>query len=206
VVTPADLFALDAARLADLDRMGGKSAANLVAAIERSKTRPLGRFVYGLGIRHVGEVLASLVAQHAGTLERFRALTEDELKSVPEVGEIVAAAIARWLGDPQNQRMLDAMIAAGVRPEAPRKRADAGPLSGMTGVVTGTLPSLSREEAEEKLRELGAKVGSSVSKSTTFLIAGEKAGSKLAKAQTLGVPVIDEAAFIRWIDSGVKPF
>jgi DNA ligase (NAD+) len=206
VVTPADLFGLDAPRLADLDRMGEKSAANLVAAIERSKTRPLGRFVYGLGIRHVGEVLASLVAQHAGTLERFRALTEDELKSVPEVGEIVAAAIARWLGDPQNQRMLDAMIAAGVRPEAPKKRADAGILSGMTGVVTGTLPSLSREEAEEKLRELGAKVGSSVSKSTTFLIAGEKAGSKLAKAQTLGVPVIDEAAFLEWIKSGQKPF
>jgi DNA ligase (NAD+) len=95
------------------------------------------------------------------------------------------------------------MIAAGVRPEAPKKRADAGILSGMTGVVTGTLPSLSREEAEATLRDLGAKVGGSVSRSTTFLIAGEKAGSKLAKATQLGVPVIDEEAFLKWIESGV---
>jgi DNA ligase (NAD+) len=206
VQTPADLFRLDAPGLANLERMGEKSAANLVAAIERSKTRPLGRFVYGLGIRHVGEVLAGLVAEHAGSIERFRTLTEDELRSVPEVGEIVAAVIARWLADPQNQRMLEAMIEAGVRPEPPKKRADAGILSGMTGVVTGTLPSLSREDAEAKLRDLGAKVGSSVSRHTTFLVAGEKAGSKLAKAQALGVPVIDEAAFLSWIESGVKPF
>jgi DNA ligase (NAD+) len=206
VTTPADLFRLDVPKLMELERMGEKSAANLVEAIERAKTRPLGRFIYGLAIRHVGEVLAGTVAEHAGTLERFRAMTEDELVSVPEVGAIVAATIARWLADAANQKMLDELVAAGVRPEPAVRREGTGMLSGMTAVVTGTLPSLSRGDAESKLRELGAKVGGSVSKQTTFLIAGEKAGSKLKKATELGTPVIDEAAFLAWIAGGEKPF
>jgi DNA ligase (NAD+) len=206
VTTPADLFRLDVETLAGLERMGEKSAANLVAALERAKTRPLGRFIYGLAIRHVGEVLAAIVAEHAGSLTRFRALTEEELRSVPEVGEIVAASIASWLRNPDNQAMLDAMEAAGVSPEPPSRRAASGVLSGMTGVVTGTLPTLSRQEAESMIRGSGAKLGSSVSRHTTFLLAGEKAGSKLKKAQDLGVPVIDEPAFLAWVQGGPKPF
>jgi DNA ligase (NAD+) len=206
VGTPADLFRLDVPTLAGLDRMGEKSAANLLAGIDRAKTRPLGRLVYGLGIRHVGEVLAALVAEHAGSLERFRAMTEDQIRSIPEVGEIVAETLARWLADPENQRALDALVAAGVRPEAPKKRAAGGPLSGMTAVVTGTLPTLGRDEAEAKLRDLGAKVAGSVSRQTTFLLAGEKAGSKLEKARSLGIPVIDEAGLLSWIASGTRPF
>jgi DNA ligase (NAD+) len=186
--------------------MGEKSAQNLVASIDRARTRPLGRLIYGLAIRHVGEVLAGIVAEHAGSLARFRALTEDELRSIPEVGEIVAATIARWLADPANQEMLDRLVGAGIAPEAPVRRATTGPLSGMTAVVTGTLPSLDRQSAEAKLRELGAKIGSSVSRQTTFLLAGDKAGSKLAKARDLGIPVLDEEQFLAWIAGGPKPF
>jgi DNA ligase (NAD+) len=206
VTTPGDLFKLDLASLAALDRMGEKSAANILAGVERAKTRPLGRFIFGLGIRHVGEVLAVLVAEHAGSLARFRRMTEDEIRSIPEVGEVVAATIAEWLAVDANQRMLDEFAKAGVEPEAPKKRTASGVLSGMTAVVTGTMQSLSRQDAETKLKDLGAKVAGSVSRQTTFVLAGEKAGSKLKKAAELGVPVIDEDQLVRWIESGEKPF
>jgi DNA ligase (NAD+) len=203
--TPADLFRLDVSRLLELERMGEKSAAKLVEALERAKTRPLGRFVFGLGMRHVGEVVAETIAEYAPSFAQFRALTAEKLAGMPDVGEVVARSVADWLADPENVALLDALAAAGVAPTPPKPRDGKGPLAGMTAVVTGTL-SVDRKEVENLLKDKGAKVASSVSKATTFLLAGDKAGSKLKKATELGVPVLDEAAVRAWLAGGPQPF
>ncbi|HYC78684.1 MAG TPA: NAD-dependent DNA ligase LigA [Planctomycetota bacterium] len=205
VASPADLFRLDAATLVGLERMGEKSAAKLATALERAKRRPLGRFLNALGIRHVGESVAETVAEHAPSLAQFRALTRERLASIPDVGAVVATEIAEWLDDPENARMLDALEAAGVDPEPPRRREARGPLSGMTAVVTGSF-SVERREMESRLRDLGAKIGASVSKATTFLVVGDKPGTKLKKAEALGVPTLDEAALNAWLAGGPRPF
>jgi DNA ligase (NAD+) len=205
VATPADLYRLDLQTLEGLERMGEKSARNLLDGIEASKTRPLARFIFGLGVRHVGETVAAVIAEGATTLERFRELTEADLLAMPDVGAVVADSVAKWLADSDNRAMLDAMVDRGVAPTPPKPRDDRGPLVGTTAVVTGTL-SIDRKEMEAKLKEWGAKVVASVSKNTTFLLAGEKAGSKLKKATDLGVPVLDEPTLLKWVEGGPRPF
>ncbi len=206
VATIPDLFRLDETTLAELDRMGAKSAARIAGSIAAAKTRPLPRWISAFGIRHVGAVVAATIADHAPSLDAFRGLSREALLGMPDVGEIVADAVAGWLADPEHVAMLDALVAAGVAPEPPKRKTEGGPLKGMTAVVTGTLEGLDRRDAEQWLKDAGAKVAGSVSKATTFVLAGEKAGSKLDKARTLGVPVLDLETVRAWLSGGPKPF
>ncbi len=213
---PADIFRLDVETLAGLERLGRKSAENLVAAIDAARRRPLARILAALGIRHVGEQtavdLASwLVAETprkedegeaawtGRVVARLRAASADELTEVFGIGRVVADAIARFFADEHTRDTLQRLVDAGMVAEAPPAGAPAapveGPLAGKTLVVTGTLPGFSREEAEAAIRAAGGRPAGSVSARTDYLVAGEKAGSKLAKAESLGVPVLDEAAF-----------
>ncbi|URF05834.1 NAD-dependent DNA ligase LigA [Cupriavidus campinensis] len=193
VRTPADLFKLGVAKLAALDRMADKSATNLVAAIDKSRSTTLNRFIFALGIRHVGEATAKDIAKHFGKLDNLLAADEAALLEVNDVGPVVAQSIANFLGEPHNVEVVEQLRAAGVHwPESePAARAPL-PLAGKTFVLTGTLPTLSREDAKERLEAAGAKVAGSVSKKTDYVVAGAEAGSKLEKAQALGVAVIDE--------------
>lgn len=195
VRTPADLYKLGVAKLAALERMADKSASNLVAAIDKSRETTMARFIFALGIRHVGEATAKDLARHFGKLDNLMAADEAALLQVTDVGPVVAQSIANFFAESHNIEVIEQLRAAGVHwPESePTARAPA-PLAGKTFVLTGTLPTLSREEAKEMLEAAGAKVAGSVSKKTDYVVAGEEAGSKLDKAQALGVPVIDEAA------------
>ncbi|MEZ5508636.1 MAG: NAD-dependent DNA ligase LigA [Gammaproteobacteria bacterium] len=194
----SDLYRLTVEQVAGMDRMGQKSAQNLIDALETSKTTTLPRFLFALGIRDVGEATALTLAQHFGTLANIQRATEEELQQVQDVGPIVASRIAAFFQQSHNLEIITALQAAGVHwPEQePGARAD-GVLNGKTYVLTGTLTQLTRDEAKDYLQQLGAKVAGSVSKNTDAVVAGEKAGSKLAKAESLGVPVLDEAAFIQ---------
>ena len=196
VHTPADLFRLDAKTLGELDRMGGKSAANLIASLDQARKTSLARFIFALGIRHVGESTARDLARHFGALDRLLAADEAALLQVNDVGPIVATSILRFLGQPHNREVIDQLRAAGVVwPETEGVAPVAvGPLAGKTLVLTGTLPTLSRDEASAMIVAAGGKVSSSVSKKTDFVVAGAEAGSKLDKAAALGVQVIDEQA------------
>jgi DNA ligase (NAD+) len=198
VKTLADLYRLDEATLADLERMGKKSAGNLVAALEESKHRSLDRFVTGLTIRHVGTRGAEILAARFGTLEALRSASLEVLAGVPEIGPVVAASVHEFFQNPENQRLLDDLESVGVHPaEVKPVKADAGslPFAGKTFVLTGTLPNRSRAEAEALIKTLGGKVTGSVSKSTSYVLAGDEPGSKLEKARQLGIPVLDEAEF-----------
>jgi DNA ligase (NAD+) len=201
VQTPADLYTLTAPELAGLERMGPKSAANLVDALEHSKQTTLPRFLYALGIRDVGEATALALAEHFGDLEPLQAASLDEIQQVRDVGPIVAAHVREFFDEERNRHVIAQLRARGVRwPVIERARAAAaGPLTGHVLVITGTLASMSREEARTAARAAGATVTDSVSKKTTLLVAGVEAGSKLRKAQELGVPVIDEAAFVQML-------
>ena len=193
VSTVADLYRLTKFQIASLERMGDKSAANLVAAIDRSREPVLWRFLYALGIREVGEATAKGLAAHFGTLEAISEADEASLQTVPDVGPIVAGHIRSFFGQPHNQETLAALKKAGVTwQEEQVLSVDEQPLSGQTWVLTGTLSGMTRDQAKEKLEQLGAKVAGSVSKKTACVVAGEAAGSKLAKAEQLGVPVLDE--------------
>lgn len=193
--TPAELFKLGVAKLAALDRMADKSAANLVAALEAARHTTLARFIFALGIRHVGEATAKDLARHFGTLDNVMAASTEELLAVPDVGPIVAQSIANFFGEPHNVEVIEQLRAAGVTwPESEPAAAAPLPLAGKTFVLTGTLPTLSRDEAKSMLEEKGAKVAGSVSAKTDYVVAGADAGSKLAKAESLGVPVLDEDA------------
>jgi DNA ligase (NAD+) len=196
VHTPADLFQLDAAVLASLNRMGEKSAANLIASLEKARKTSLARFIFALGIRHVGESTARDLARHFGTLDRLIVGDEAALLQVNDVGPIVATSILRFLGQPHNREVIDQLRAAGVEwPEAEGAALVAvGPLAGKTLVLTGTLPTLSRDKVNAMIVAAGGKVAGSVSKKTDFVVAGAEAGSKLDKAAALGVQVIDEQA------------
>lgn len=194
VSTVADLYRLTKFQIASLERMGDKSAANLIAAIDRSREPVLWRFLYALGIREVGEATAKGLAAHFGTLEAISEADEESLQTVPDVGPIVAGHIRSFFDQPHNQETLAALKEAGVTwQEEQVLSVDEQPLSGQTWVLTGTLSGMTRDEAKEKLEQLGAKVAGSVSKKTACVVAGEAAGSKLAKAEQLGVPVLDEA-------------
>ena len=191
IQTIADLYQLDHERLAALERMGDKSAENLLRAIETSKNTRLDKFLYGLGIREVGETTARNLARHF-QLDEIRTVTQEDLCQVRDIGPVVAENIVRFFNDEQNIAIMDKVIAAGVRWESSQDDKTAG-LSGKTFVITGTLATLSRDEVKDRLTSQGAKVSGSVSARTDYLIAGENPGSKLDKARSLGVRVLDEA-------------
>ncbi|HSN45906.1 MAG TPA: helix-hairpin-helix domain-containing protein, partial [Casimicrobiaceae bacterium] len=193
VATLPDLYTLSLPKLMSLDRMGEKSAANVVAAIAASRRTTLQRFVYALGIRHVGEATARDLAQHFGSLDALMAADVDTLQGVRDVGPVLAESIVRFFGETHNRDVIGALRAAGVRWDegAPPARAT-GPLVGRTLVLTGTLPHLTRDEAKSRIEAAGGKVAGSVSGRTDYVVAGADAGSKLARAAELGVPVLDE--------------
>ncbi|WP_417251654.1 NAD-dependent DNA ligase LigA [Castellaniella sp.] len=196
VHTLADLYTLTALELSTYPRMGMKSAENLVQAIDGSRRPPLSRLLYALGIRHVGETTARDLARHFGSLQGVVQADEDALLQVPDVGPVVAASVSRFFAEAHNRDVLAALQAAGVEPQQEVAPAGAHALAGKTLVLTGTLPTLSRDEATQKILAAGGKVSGSVSGKTAWVVAGEDAGSKLAKAKSLGVPVIDEAALL----------
>ncbi|HVK32765.1 MAG TPA: NAD-dependent DNA ligase LigA [Burkholderiaceae bacterium] len=191
-----DLYKLGVASLAQLDRMADKSAANLVAALDKSKRTTLARFLYGLGIRHVGETTAKDLARHFGALDRLMDASLAQLLEVPDVGPTVAQSVRTFFDQPHNREVVEQLRAAGMTWDEHDGAAETAPkaLSGKTFVLTGTMPTLGREEAKAMIEAQGGKVAGSVSKKTHYVVAGEAAGSKLDKALELGVPVIDEAA------------
>ncbi|KQP14948.1 NAD-dependent DNA ligase LigA [Pseudorhodoferax sp. Leaf267] len=201
--TLPELYTLGLAKLAALDRMADKSAANLVKALEDSKTTTLGRFLYALGIRHIGESTAKDLAKHFGKLDSIMDATPEQLLEVNDVGPIVAASLHTFFAQPHNREVVEQLRAAGVHwPESEGLAAQRAPqpLAGKTFVLTGTLPTLTRDEAKERLEALGAKVAGSVSKKTDYVVAGEEAGSKLEKAQQLGITVLDEAGMLALLE------
>ncbi len=189
----ADLFSLRPLELVGLDRMGQKSADNLVEAIDKARAPALGRLLFALGIRHVGETTARDVARHFGSIEAIMDADEDALSSVPDVGPVVAGSIRRFFAEQHNREVIDQLKAQGVHPVAEAVPEDTT-LAGKTFVLTGTLPNWTREEASMRIQAAGGKVSGSVSKKTAYLVAGEDDGSKLTKAQELGVTVLDEDA------------
>jgi DNA ligase (NAD+) len=205
VRTLPELYKLGVAKLAALDRMADKSAQNLVAALEKSKQTTLGRFLFSLGIRHVGETTAKDLAKHFGRLDRVMDASVDQLLEVPDVGPIVANSIHTFFAQPHNREVVEQLRAVGIAWEehegaasAPRPQVEG--VTGKTFVLTGTLPTLSREEAKERIEAAGGKVSGSVSKKTDCVVAGEEAGSKLTKAQELGIAVIDEAQLLKLLN------
>ena len=202
VRTPADLFNLGVGTLAGLERMAEKSAANIVAALQKARHTTLERFIYALGIRHVGETTARDLARHFGTLDALLAADEAALLEVPDVGPVVAASIAHFFAEPHNLRVIEQLRSPGgvtLTEGAPRAPRAAGAFGGKTFVLTGTLPNLSRDNARALIEAAGGKVSSAVSKKTDFVLAGEEAGSKLERARELGVRVIDEDEFNRML-------
>lgn len=198
VNTPADLYRLKLSDLLNLERMGEKSAHNLLAAIEKSKNTTLARFIYALGIRNVGETTAKDMARHFGILDNFMAADAERLQQVRDVGPIVAQSISAFFAEPHNVEVIRQLRGSGLHwPEHEGEISQVLPLSGHTVVLTGTLSELSREEAKALLESLGARVSGSVSKKTNFVVAGAEAGSKLDKAQELGVTVVDELQFLQ---------
>jgi DNA ligase (NAD+) len=195
--TPADIYRLKKEELLSLDRMGEKSSDKLLTAIQKSKQTTLARFLYGLGIREVGETTAVALASHYGKLNSILHATEDELQQVPDVGPVVASRIRAFLDEEHNRRIIDELIDLGLRwteAEPASRRAD-GPCAAKTFVLTGTLSRMTRDQAKAKIQALGGKVSGSVSKKTDYLVAGENAGSKLSRAQSLGIEILDETAF-----------
>ena len=202
VHSPADVYGLSLDALAGLDRMAEKSAANLLAAIETSKTTTLARFIFALGIRNVGEATARDLALHFGSLDTLLAATEADLLAVRDVGPIVAQSIVQFFAERHNIEVVNRLRAAGVHwPESSGAQPSAGILAGKTLVLTGTLPTLTRDAAKEKIEAAGGKVAGSVSRKTDYVVAGEEAGSKLLKAQELGVTILDEAGLLALLES-----
>ncbi|MDP2534759.1 NAD-dependent DNA ligase LigA [Alteromonas stellipolaris] len=200
VHSPADFFNLKLGDVVGLERMAEKSAAKLLLSLEASKATTLAKFLYALGIREVGEATAANLAMHFETLEAIRSASEDELIEVQDVGAIVAAHLHNFFNEPHNTDVIDALLEAGIHwPAIEKKPQSALPLDGQTCVVTGTLSEMGRSDVKAKLQLLGAKVAGSVSKNTSFLVAGEKAGSKLTKAQELDVEVWDEATLLAFL-------
>ncbi len=201
VRTWADLYRLTLPQLLTVERLGEKSAQNLLDAITRSKKTTLRRFLYALGIRHVGEATAKALAEHFRDVRRLYEAGVEELTAVKDVGPEVAQEIHAFFARPENRTAIDALLELGVLPEPPEV-VEAGPFSGKTVVLTGTLSKMTREQAKEEIERRGGKVSGSVSKKTDLVVAGEDAGSKLKKATELGVRVVDEDAFVALIESG----
>jgi DNA ligase (NAD+) len=210
VVDVADLYSLDLAVLTALERMAEKSARNLYDAIEGSKQRPLAKLLVGLGIRHVGPTAAVALAAELGHMDRIETAAVDDLVDVEGIGPIIAESVVRFFSEDRNRTVIEKLRAAGVNLEGPTRPAagadgDALPLGGLTFVLTGGLARRTREEAGAALEALGAKVAGSVSRKTSYVVAGADAGSKLAKAESLGVPVLDEAALDEILTTGEPP-
>jgi DNA ligase (NAD+) len=205
VRTLPDLYKLGLMKLAALDRMADKSAQNILAALEKSKQTTLPRFLFGLGIRHVGEATAKDLAKHFGGIDRIMDAPEDQLLAVRDVGPVVAKSIRTFFDQAHNREVVEQLRAAGITwaEHEPSAAADAAalPLSGKTLVLTGTLPTLSRDEAKDLIEAQGGKVAGSVSKKTSYVVAGAEAGSKLDKAQSLGLPILDEAGLLALLAS-----
>ena len=197
----ADIFKLDLERLSNLERMGEKSAQNLLDEIEASKKSSLARLIYALGIRFVGERTGQLLAQHFGSMEKLASATLDELMEVNEVGPKVAEGVAEFFSEPVNKKLIERLRAAGVNMKEERRAPKGTKFAGMTFVFTGTLVNRKREEAEALVAQQGAKVGSSVSKKTNYVVVGSDPGSKFEKAKALGVPILDEAGFEKLLKS-----
>jgi DNA ligase (NAD+) len=201
VKTPADLFALQANRLATLERMGEKSAQKLQSAIEAAKQTTLPRFLYALGIRDVGEATALALAQFFPEIAQLRRAGEEEIQRVPDVGPVVAKQVAAYFRDADNAAVVDRLLAAGIAWPRPAPASAGAAQRDKTFVLTGTLDSLTRDEAADAILQRGGKVSGSVSKKTDYVVAGAEAGSKLKKAEQLGIPILDEAAFLKLLKS-----
>ena len=194
----ADLYKLQKAELIGLERMAEKSACNVIEAVEVSKTQPLWRLIAALGIRHIGGQSAQILAEHFGSLEALMSADEKILEAIDQIGPTMAESIYEYFRNPKNRAVIDELLAAGVKSEQPKtKRTDK--LAGKTIVVTGTLEKFTRQEAEQAIRQAGGKASSSMSKKTDFVLAGKNAGSKLERAQNLGVKVINEKEFLEML-------
>jgi DNA ligase (NAD+) len=201
VKSAGDFYELDEETLAGLERMGQKSAANVVAAIAASKDTTLDRFIYALGIRNVGVQTAKDLAAHFGDLELLIQADEDALQEVSDVGPVVAASIFRFFREPHNRKVIDKLVSSGVRWDAvPKAVSRTTALSGKTFVLTGTLANMTRDEAKRRIESKGGKVSGSVSKKTDYVVAGDQPGSKLDKARQLGVTVLDESALLELVE------
>jgi len=201
VQSAADLYRLTQNDFLGLDRMAEKSAANLCAALEKSKLTTLDRFIFALGIRHVGEATARDLAQHFRSLDALMAADGATLVAIHEIGDVMAESIHSFFSEPRNRDIIAALCAAGIHwPDVAVAATTSGPLTGLTFVLTGTLPTMSRDEATRRIIEADGKVTGSVSKKTSYVLAGEVPGSTLAKAQSLKVPILDEAALLRMIE------
>jgi DNA ligase (NAD+) len=181
--------------LLKIDRMGEKLASNILESIDASRERPLNRFLYGLGIRHVGEHTAEVLAGHFGSLERLMDASAEELNSVYEIGGTTAESAAEFFADPENKALIKRLLDAGVEPKGSDTAAESDRFAGKTFVFTGSLTLFTREDAEKLVKQNGGRASGSVSKNTCYVVAGEKAGSKLDKARELGVKVITEEEF-----------
>ena len=201
VKDPGDLYSLTREQLLDLEGYADKGTDSLIAAIQASKSQPLSRLLNALGVRHVGAIAAQLLAQHFGTLDALMAASADDILNVRGIGATIANGVVAYFSDPAGKRLIDKFRRSGVNFIEPRAVAAGGALSGKIVVITGTLPTLSRTKATAVIEAAGGRVTGSVSKSTDFLVAGEEAGSKLDKAKSLGIEVIDEAELLRRIDS-----
>jgi len=201
VRTLPELYRLGVAKLAALDRMGERSAQNLVEALEKSRHTTLGRFLYALGIRHVGEATAKALARHFGHVDRLMDATVEQLTAVADVGPVVAQSLRTFFDQPHNREVVEQLRACGLTWDEHGGVPDAGPqpLAGLTLVLTGTLPTLGRNEAKDLIEAAGGKVSGSVSKKTHYVVAGAEAGTKLEKAQALGLPILDEAGLLALI-------
>jgi DNA ligase (NAD+) len=194
----ADLYSLTSDKLLTLERIGQKTADSLIAEIQRSKKAPLDRVLFGLGIRFVGERTAQLLADAFGSMDALLAATPEELERVQEVGPRVAAAVHEFFAEQRNRDLIERLRAAGLTFTAERRKRSAK-LEGLTFVLTGTLPTLTRDEAKDRIEASGGRVSGSVSKKTSYVLAGDDAGSKLDKARELKVPVIDEAELLEML-------
>jgi DNA ligase (NAD+) len=205
--TLPELYRLGLTHLTALDRMGEKSAVNLLAALESSKRTTLARFLYGLGIRHVGETTAKDLAKHFGSIDRLMAASAEQLLEVNDVGPIVALSVRTFFEQAHNVEVVEQLRAAGVHwdeHEGAAVEAAPKPLAGKTFVLTGTLPTLSRDAAKDLIEAAGGKVSSSVSKKTHFVVAGDEAGSKLDKARELNLTVLDEAGLMALLNARIE--
>jgi len=198
---PADIYALTREQLLELEGYADKGADGLIAAIEASKSQPLSRLLGALGIRHVGSIAAQLLAQHFGSLDALMAASADDILNVRGIGATIADGVVAYFSDPAGRALVKKLRDHQVNLTEPRAVVAGGPFSGKTFVITGTLPTLSRAKATSVIEAAGGRVTGSVSKSTSFLLAGEEAGSKLEKAKSLGIEIIDEERLLRLIDS-----
>jgi DNA ligase (NAD+) len=200
VATPADLYDLSVDQLLELERMGEKSAQKLLQAMNSSKTTTFARFLYAMGIREVGEATALALSQHFSSIEQLQNAGEEELQEVPDIGPVVAAHVRAFFQEPHNREVIERLLERGIHwPELPKPARASSPLAGKTVVLTGTLASMSRTEAKERLQALGAKVSNSVSKKTDIVVAGDNPGSKLEKASVLGIEVWNETKMTHFV-------